>query len=364
VDDLQELAAALVVEPKGILAADESIPTMSTRLEAAGVIPSAVSRRDYRELLLTTPGLARWISGIIWCDETLRQELTDGTPFPQACAERQLYAGIKVDTGVVPLPGANGALVTEGLDGLGLRLVDYRRLGARFAKWRAVFDPSNLPACAVRANAHALARYAAACQEAGLVPIVEPEVLMDADHGIDRCATATTCALTAVFEELDHMGVELAGMVLKPNMVIAGAGHRPEEDAETVAEATVAVLRACVPEAVAGIAFLSGGQSNLRACTNLAAIGRFAARTGTVPWRLTFSFGRALVRNALVAWHGDPAAVDAAQQALADNCARAAAASQAATAWPGPSPQAAVPVDQTAGRPDPKQASERRTIHV
>ncbi len=327
--ELRETAACLVAQPKGILAADESIATMSKRLQEAGVAASDTTRRDYRELLLTTPKLGTWIAGIIWCDETLRQRLADGTPFPEACADRGIHPGIKVDTGVVPLAFAGGAVVTQGLDGLRNRLTEYRQMGATFAKWRAVLDPGNLPPRAVHANAHALACYAASCQEAGIVPIVEPEVLMDGAHGIDLCQVVTTSALTAVFDELHAMGVDPSGIVLKPNMVIAGTAHQDYTSAAQVAEATVAVLRACVPGAVPGIAFLSGGQSNDQACANLTAINQVAAGSGGVPWRLTFSFGRALVSDALHTWHGDVGAVEAAQQALAANCARAAAASAA-----------------------------------
>lgn len=332
--ELQETAASLVATPKGILAADESIATMSKRLEGAGVPASETARRDYRELLLTTSDLQTWVAGIIWCDETLRQRLADGTPFPEACAARGIQAGIKVDTGVVPLAGAGGAPVTQGLDGLPDRLAEYREMGASFAKWRAVLDPQTLSPRALHANAHALARYAAACQEADIVPIVEPEVLMDGAHGIDLCQMVTTTALTAVFDELHTMGVDPGAMVLKPNMVVAGTGHEHQPSAEHVAGATLSALRGCVPGTVPGIAFLSGGQSNEQACANLAAINESAARSGGAPWRLTFSFGRALVSDALRLWHGDPDAMGIAQQALAANCARAAAASTGTA--PGP----------------------------
>lgn len=345
--ELQETAASLVAKPKGILAADESIATMSKRLEGAGVAASETTRRDYRELLLTTSKLETWIAGIIWCDETLRQRLTDGTPFPDACAARGIQAGIKVDTGVVPLAFAGGAAVTQGLDGLPARLAEYRQMGATFAKWRAVLDPGNISPRAVHANAHALARYAAACQEADIVPIVEPEVLMDGTHGIDLCQMITTTALTAVFDELHTMGVDPSAMVLKPNMVVAGAGSERQPSTEHVADATLAVLRGCVPGTVPGIAFLSGGQSNEEACANLAAINQSAAGTGGAPWRLTFSFGRALVNDALRLWHGDASAAATAQQALAANCARAAAASARTT----PSPADHLLDDTTATAP-------------
>jgi len=329
VPNLQDTAAALVAEPKGILAADESTATMSKRLAAAGIPANETTRRDFRALLLTTPGIASWVAGIIWCDETIHQHLPDGTPWPEACRQRGIHAGVKVDTGLAPLPGTPGAVVTEGLDGLSGRLAYYRRLGATFAKWRAVLDPANLPPIALHANAHALARYAIVCQEEDVVPIVEPEVLMDGSHGIHRCLAATTAALTAVFDELELMGVDLSAVVLKPNMVVDGADHQPPATAEEVARATLAVLRSCVPAAVPGVAFLSGGQPNDRACTNLAAINRMAVATGPVPWRLTFSFGRALVHDALHTWRGDPHMVDVAQQVLADHSARAAAATAA-----------------------------------
>jgi fructose-bisphosphate aldolase class I len=325
---LPEVAATLVAPGRGILAADESIATMSRRLEAAGVAPGATSRRDYRALLLTTPGLSEWVSGIILCEETLGQTLPDGTPFAEAAAALGIMTGIKVDKGITPLPFSGGGSVTEGLDGLAGRLADYRERGATFAKWRAVFQPAGLHPRAVHANAHALARYAALCQDAGIVPIVEPEVLMDGDHGIGTCQAVTAQVLEAVFGELGALGVEPAGIVLKPNMVVAGAESGEPAGPAEVASRTLQVLAAAVPPAVPGIAFLSGGQSNERACANLAAINAEAAAAGSAPWRLTYSFGRALVSDALRAWHGEPGNTGSAQARLAANCRRASEASR------------------------------------
>jgi fructose-bisphosphate aldolase class I len=327
--ELQQQAAALVADGRGILAADESVGTMSKRLEGAGVPASATARRDYRELLIRTPDLSRWVSGVILNDETVRQQTADGTPFASACAAVGLLAGIKVDTGATPLPYGGGAVVTEGLDGLRDRLVAYREQGLVFAKWRAVLTTVGMSRRALRANAHALARYAALCQDAGLTPIVEPEFVMDGDHGIAVAQAITGNALDVVFAELDAMGVDLSGLVLKPNMVVAGARAKDPAGPDEVAWRTVTVLTRSVPPTVPGIAFLSGGQSNDAACANLAAINRRADLTGPPPWRLTFSFGRALVDDALATWAGEPANVVAAQIALADNCARA---SQAAAA--------------------------------
>ncbi len=326
--NLTGIALDLVRPGVGILAADESVATMSQRLVAAGVPATAQSRGDYRELLLTTPRLSTWISGMIVCDETLRQTLADGTPFAAAAAGRGIRLGIKVDTGTTMLPFAGGGLVTEGLDGLRPRLLEYRELGATFAKWRAVLDPNGLSKRTIRANAHALARYAALCQECGLVPIVEPEVLMDGDHEIALCQAVSSNVLTNVFKHLALMGVNPEALVLKTNMVLPGVGDdEVPPTPDDIAARTVRVLRGAVPANVPGIVFLSGGQSNERACRNLAAITAEAADRNDTTWRLSFSFGRALVNDALRIWQGDPAAVTAAQAALADNCARAAAAS-------------------------------------
>jgi fructose-bisphosphate aldolase, class I len=315
IEELHATAQAMVSRPRGILAADESIGTMSSRLEKAGVPATAENRRAYRELLVTTPDLHSGISGVILSDETFNQKLSDGNSFPLAVHALNILPGIKVDTGAKPLAGAPGEKVTEGLDGLRERLADYVSRGARFAKWRAVITiGEGKPSVrALRANAHALARYAALCQEAVVVPIVEPEVLMDGDHTIDRCAEVTAETLRHVVAELDEAGVDLAGTVLKPNMVVPGTTSGQQASPEEVAERTVATLLAVLPETLAGVAFLSGGQSPEVATANLAAMQQHAT-----PWPLTFSFGRALVDPALKAWHGDPARVAAGQQALAD----------------------------------------------
>ena len=315
VNDPARTAAAMVAGGKGILAADESIGTMSKRLEAAGVAPTEENRRAYRELLATTPGLAEAVSGIILCDETFGQRVADGRTFPAALAELGILAGIKVDTGAKPLARAPGETVTEGLDGLRERLERYAEGGARFAKWRAVItiDAGRPTVRATRANAHALARYAALCQEAGIAPIVEPEVLMDGAHSMARCAAVTSAVLGEVFAELAAFGVRLDGIVLKPNMVLPAKDSGERVTPEAVADATVSTLRAAVPESVAGIAFLSGGQGAVTATANLAAM-----RAYDVPWPLTFSFGRALVDPALAAWHGAPDRIAAGQQALAE----------------------------------------------
>ncbi len=310
---LHATAQTMVAPPRGILAADESPGTMSQRLQGVGVEPSPTARRDYREMLLTTPGLAESVSGVILADETFNQELSDGRSVPQACQDAGVLAGIKVDTGAKPLAFTPGETVTEGLDGLRDRLKDYAARGAAFAKWRAALAlDTQLPSeRAVLVNAHALARYAALCQEAGIVPIVEPELLMDGDHGLERCAQATSYVLEAVFGQLRAQGVDLAGIVLKPNMVVAGLACPQQPSAQEVAEATLAVLRAHVPDDVPGIAFLSGGQRPEVATANLAAIA-----VQDTPWKITFSFGRALVDPALRAWAGDPARWQDGQGAL------------------------------------------------
>lgn len=312
--ELRTSAATLVSGGRGILAADESPRTMSHRLEAAGVAPTEENRRAYRELLVSGEDLAAGVSGVILCDETLRQHLADGRTFPAALADAGMLAGIKVDTGTVPLDGADdGETLTEGLEGLADRVAEYVGLGAAFAKWRAVLHlgggrPS---ARALEANADALARYARTCQDGGLVPIVEPEVLTAGGHRLEVCAAATARTLATVARALEAAGVDPAAMVLKPNMVTAGEGARQPAGAAEVARATVDVLRATMPPDLAGVAFLSGGQSSRTAAENLAAIRR---RGG--PWPLTFSFGRALVSPALQAWRGDPARVSDGQRAL------------------------------------------------
>ncbi|WP_454231724.1 class I fructose-bisphosphate aldolase [Mycolicibacterium fortuitum] len=316
------IAAQMVSPGKGILAADESIGTMSTRLKNAGVDPTEMSRRDYRELLVTTPGLSDGVSGIIFCDETLNHVLSDGRPFAQGVRELGMLPGIKVDTGAKPCPGLPGETITEGLDGLADRLARYAEIGAAFAKWRAVYTISDTGPNwgAITSNANALARYAAACQEAGLVPIVEPEVLTTGSHSIDRCAEVTASVHAAVRQQLALLRVNLSGIVLKPNMVTEGADHPEQATPQEVAEATVKVLRAW-PNDLAGVAFLSGGQSPERATANLAALQQHQT-----PWPLTFSFGRALVSPALAAWHGDESLISEGQTALATHVAANAAA--------------------------------------
>lgn len=320
----RQTAARMTAPGKGILAADESISTMSKRLEEAGVEPTAENRRRYRELLATAPGLAESVSGIIFCDETLRQTFSDGTPFAQAVRALGILPGIKVDTGAKPCPGLPGETITEGLDGLPARLAEYADMGAAFAKWRAVFAISgDTPTRgAIRANASALARYAAACQEAGIVPIVEPEVLMDGGHNRGVCRDVTSEVHTAVRAELALLNVDLAGIVLKPNMVLEGQDYARQSTPEEVAEITVAVLRAW-PGDLAGVAFLSGGQSPERATANLEAM-----QSHRTPWPLTFSFGRALVSPALAAWAGDPDRVADGQAALLDRVAANGAAAR------------------------------------
>jgi fructose-bisphosphate aldolase class I len=334
VPGLPDVAASLVAAGRGILAADESIVTMSMRLEGVGIAARPESRRDYRELLLTTPGLSTWISGVILNDETVHQTMRDGTPFIDAAVAMGIAVGVKVDAGVTPLPFADGGTVTVGLDGLGERLTHYRELGATFAKWRAVLVPSGMDRRTIVANAHVLARYAAQCQEAGVVPIIEPEVIMDGGHSAALCQAITANSLRAVFEELDRMGADPSALIVKSNMVTQGSLVGAPQDADDVARRTIRTLRETVPADVPGVAFLSGGQSNARACRNLMAINR-VGRAQNVPWPLTFSFGRALVDDALHAWRGDRARVAQAQSALAANCARAAdAMALSATAHP------------------------------
>ncbi|BBG04249.1 MULTISPECIES: class I fructose-bisphosphate aldolase [Pseudonocardia] len=311
-EGLRATARRLVAGGRGVLAADESIATMSQRLDHAGVPPSVRHRRDYRELLVTADRLAEGVNGVILCEETLRQRFADGRTFPTGIAELGMLPGIKVDTGTAPLAGAPGETVTTGLDGLPERAAEFAALGARFAKWRAVFRiAGDLPsAWAIRANAHALARYAADCLQAGLVPIVEPEVLAAGSHPLERTAAVTARVLAAVTAALADAGVDPGATVLKPNMVTAGSEAEEAEPA-AVARATHDVLRATVSDDLAGVAFLSGGWEPVTAAANLAAIRELPAL-----WPVTFSFGRALVSPALRAWGGDPAAVPAAQAAL------------------------------------------------
>lgn len=316
VDQLAQTAAAMVQPGKGILAADESSGTIKKRFDAIGVESTPDNRRDYRELLFrSTEAMRNYISGVILYDETIRQSGKDGTPLVKVIEQAGAIPGIKVDLGAKPLPFCPGETITEGLDGLRERLAEYRGLGARFAKWRAVIDISEgIPTwTAVKANAHALARYAALCQEQDVVPIVEPEVLMDGAHDIDRCASVTEFVLKTVSQELYEQRIVLEGLVLKPNMVIAGKKSPRQASVDEVAEKTLTVLKRCVPAAVPGIAFLSGGQSDEEATAHLNAMNRI----GGVPWRLTFSYGRALQAAPQKAWSGKPENVGAAQRAFA-----------------------------------------------
>jgi fructose-bisphosphate aldolase class I len=310
--ELDTNAAAMVAPGKGILAADESTGTIKKRFDKIRLESTAESRRAYRELLFTASGAEQHISGVILYDETLRQQTAGGQPFPALLASRGILPGIKVDAGAKPLAGFPGETVTEGLDGLRERLAEYYGLGARFAKWRAVIDVgAGIPTpFALEANAHALARYAALCQEASIVPIVEPEVLMDGDHTLARCEEVTDATLEAVFDALFSHRVRLEGMVLKPNMVIAGKKCPTQATAQQVAEATVRCLKRRVPSAVPGIAFLSGGQSEADATLHLSLMNR----TGGLPWQLSFSYGRALQQSTLDAWQGKSANVAAAQR--------------------------------------------------
>jgi fructose-bisphosphate aldolase, class I len=301
--ELMHTARGMVAKGRGILAADESTGTITKRFAAIKLESTEEARRTYRELLFTAPGAAESISGVILYDETIRQKTKDGTPFPQYLMKQGIIPGIKVDTGAKPLAGFPGETITEGLDGLRERLIEYRKLGALFAKWRGVIDigegiPSHY---AIHANAGALARYAALCQENGIVPIVEPEVLMDGAHSLERCEAVTNLVLETVFHELSAARVLLEGMVLKPNMVISGKKAPQRAGPEVVAEATLRTLRRHVPPAVPGIAFLSGGQSAAEATLHLALMNRIGA---PLPWALTFSYGRALQDDALKSWGG------------------------------------------------------------
>jgi len=312
--NLEATAAALVASGKGILAADESYATIERRFGGIGLESTEETRRAYREVLFTAPGLGEFISGVILFDETIRQAAADGTPFPRVLERQGIMPGIKVDKGAQPLAGAPGEQVTEGLDGLRERLAGYVELGARFTKWRAVIAVGDgVPSrYCIRVNAHSLARFAAASQEAALVPVVEPEVLMDGDHTIDRCFEATEATLRAVFEELREQRVALEGMLLKPNMVLSGKDCPEQAGVEEVAEKTARCLRRTVPAAVPGVVFLSGGQSDEAATAHLNAMNAM----GPHPWELSFSYARALQAPALKAWAGKPENVAAAQQAL------------------------------------------------
>ncbi len=314
VSELYAIARSIVANDRGILAADESTGTITKRFDSIGVESSEPNRRAYRNLLFTTEGMEEYIGGVILFDETIRQQADDGTPFAELLASKGVVPGIKVDTGAHPLAGAPGETVTEGLDGLRKRLTEYYELGARFAKWRATISVGDgLPSrYCLDANAHALARYAALCQEAGIVPIVEPEVLMDTDHSLDACHDATTRTLRALYEALALQRVDLEGTLLKPNMVIPGKGNADQASPERIAAATLDCFRRTVPAAVPGIVFLSGGQSETEASVNLDAINRLEGR----PWTLSFSYGRALQASALKAWQGLAENVEAAQAAF------------------------------------------------
>jgi fructose-bisphosphate aldolase class I len=313
--ELNKVATAMVAPGRGILAADESTSTIKKRFDSIGVESTPDNRRDYREMLFrSADGMGKYISGVILYDETIRQNAKDGTPLVKLIEKAGSIPGIKVDKGTKPLPFCPGEVITEGLDGLRERLIEYRGLGAKFAKWRAVIDVGQahvLPShTCVTANAQALARYAALCQEENIVPIVEPEVLMDGDHTIDRCVEVTTWMLKETFQQLFYNRVTLEGMVLKPNMAVPGKKSPKQVSVEEVAEKTVRMLKDCVPPAVPGIAFLSGGQSDEEATAHLDAINKI----GDLPWRVTFSYGRALQAAPQKAWSGKAENVAAAQR--------------------------------------------------
>jgi len=311
--ELHEIAQSLVAEGKGILAADESSGTIKKRFDTIGLESTEENRRAYRDLLFTTPGAEEYISGVILYDETIRQRALDGTPFPTLLESKGIVPGIKVDLGAKPLAHAEGETVTEGLDGLRERLKEYHDLGARFAKWRATYSISDdLPSdYCIRTNAHALARYAALCQEAGIVPIVEPEVLQDGTHTIERSYQVTSRVLNALYTELFDQRVDLEGTLLKPNMVLSGYEASQRAGVEEVADWTLGCFAKHVPAAVPGIVFLSGGQSDEDATAHLNAMN---AR-GPQPWQISFSYGRALQAPALKAWGGSPDRVEAGQRA-------------------------------------------------
>jgi fructose-bisphosphate aldolase, class I len=313
VQQLQSTAKALVAEGKGILAADESTGTIKKRLDSIGVESTEETRRDYREFLFTTEGVEEFISGVILYDETIRQSASDGTPFPKLLESKGIIPGIKVDTGAKPLALTDGETITEGLDGLRDRLEEYRGLGARFAKWRGTYSiaPDKPSEYCVWTNAHALARYAALCQEAGLVPIVEPEVLQDGTHTIQESRKATGRVLQAVYTELHDQRLDFRGTLLKPNMVLSGYDASNRASVDEVADITLECFYKHVPAAVPGIVFLSGGQSDEDATAHLNAMN---AR-GPHPWQLSFSYGRALQAPALKAWGGKEENVEAAQRA-------------------------------------------------
>jgi fructose-bisphosphate aldolase, class I len=314
IDELQSTISDLVQPGKGILAADESTGTITKRFNAVGIDSTEETRRQYRQLLLGTPGVGDYVNGVILFEETLRQQSDEGTPLAALAQRQGIVPGIKVDKGTVPLAGAPGDKVTQGLDGLAERLVQYRELGARFTKWREIYPitPHNPTRLGIEVNADVLARYAAAVQDQGMVPIVEPEVLIDGDHDIERCAVVTEAVLHAVFDALYRHGVALEYMVLKPNMVIPGKSHARRASPQEVAEWTLRIFRRTVPAAVASINFLSGGQTPEEASANLNAINS----AGRQPWPLSFSFARALQDPVMKTWHGARDNVSAAQQAF------------------------------------------------
>ena len=314
-DQLAKTANEMVADDRGLLAADESTGTIGKRLDSIGAENTEDNRRDYRELLFRAEGLGKSISGAILYDETLRQSAADGASLVSILQGQGIIPGIKVDIGAKELPGSQGEKITEGLDGLPARVEEYVGLGARFAKWRAVITiGDHIPSRhSIHTNAHALARYAKICQEGGLVPIVEPEVLMDGDHDIERCDRVTTMTLNTVFGELYAQDVALEGMILKPNMVISGSDCKTQAGIDEVAERTVQRLMRCVPAAVPGIMFLSGGQSEEDATAHLNAMN---AKFAPAPWKLSYSYGRALQQSCLKAWQGDARNVSAAQAVL------------------------------------------------
>jgi fructose-bisphosphate aldolase class I len=311
-NELARIARAMVAKEKGILAADESTGTIKKRFDGIKLESTEEHRRTYREMLFTAPAGKDYVSGVILYDETIRQKTKDGTPFPDYLVKNGMVPGIKVDAGAKPLAGFPGETITEGLDGLRERLIEYHKLGARFAKWRAVIDIADaIPTSfAIKANAHALARYAALCQEQDIVPIVEPEVLMDGAHSIERCEEVTSAVLQETFDQLFAHRIYLEGIVLKPNMVISGKKASNRASPEAVAEATIRTLKRHVPPAVPGIAFLSGGQSPAEATLHLSLINQ----AGSLPWNVTFSYGRALQDTALKAWGGSASNYTAGQK--------------------------------------------------
>ena len=320
-NSLESTAKAMVAPRQGILAADESMGTITKRFDAVGIESNEDNRRAYREMLFTTEGIGQYLSGVIMFDETIRQKSSDGRPFAKVLEDQSVIPGIKVDGGAKDMALSPGEKITEGLDGLRERLSEYVDMGARFTKWRAVItidDSTGIPTqnC-IDANAHALARYAALVQEAGMVPIVEPEVLIDGTHSIDKCYEVTENTLNHTFHEIYHQGVDLRGVILKPNMVISGKDASSRADVETVARYTLECLLRTVPAALPGIAFLSGGQSDREATAHLNAMNRLASDMGPLPWEVTFSYARALQDLPMRTWKGDSSNVSEAQRIFA-----------------------------------------------